>query len=202
MNKDAYYVHPTAIVESSTIIGSRTTIWHHCHIREKSILGDDVSLGKGVFIDQFVEVGKGCRIQNGVSVYRGVLIKDWVFVGPNVTFTNDRHPRAGAKSWELSETILMPGCSIGAGSIILSGLTIGTFALVGAASVVTNDVPPFHLAYGLPTKIISMICACGDTRLELKSSLDQCLQECCMKKLKDEVIQLAKHQIQELGKHL
>ncbi len=84
-----------------------------------------------VFIDKNVEISKGCRIQNGISIYNGVKISEWVFVGPNVTFTNDRTPRAGSKSWKVSTTRLMAGCSIGAGSTIVSDVTVGAFAMVG-----------------------------------------------------------------------
>lgn len=193
-----YFCHETAIVEKDVSIGQDTKIWHHCHVREGVTLGKAVSLGKGVFVDKDVKIADGSRIQNGVSVYHGVRIKEWVFVGPNVTFTNDRFPRAGAREWKLSETILMPGCSIGAGSIVNCDLTIGSFALVGAGSVVTESIPPFHLAYGLPSRIISKICACGTKRLELDARPDQYIQECCPVKLNDECLALAKSEIKRL----
>ena len=101
--KNSYFIHPTAIIEDNVNIGERANVWHYCHLRQGSTLGNDVSLGKGVFIDQGVTIGTGSRIQNGVNVYNGVIIKDWVFVGPNVTFTNDKYPRAGSKNWKLSE---------------------------------------------------------------------------------------------------
>jgi UDP-2-acetamido-3-amino-2,3-dideoxy-glucuronate N-acetyltransferase len=193
--KDNHYVHPTAIIEKNVSIGKRTNVWHYCHVRQDSILGDDVSLGKGVFIDQGVEIGTGSRVQNGVSIYAGVMIKEWVFVGPNVTFTNDKYPRAGSKHWKLSETNLMPGCSIGAGSVISSEITIGSFALVGAGSVLMANVPPFHLTYGLPAKPVSKICACGNTRLDFSVNKSEYIQSCCLENLRQEVLQLAEQQI-------
>lgn len=193
--KEKYYVHPTAIIENNVHIGERTSVWHHCHIRQDSVLGHDVSLGKGVFIDQGVTIGSGCRIQNGVNVYNGVIIKEWVFVGPNVTFTNDKYPRAGSKHWKLSETHLQPGCSIGAGSVLSSEITIGAFALVGAGSVLMTDVLPFHLTYGLPAKPVSKICACGNTRLDFSTQKEEYIQGCCQPNLREEVIILAKQQI-------
>jgi UDP-2-acetamido-3-amino-2,3-dideoxy-glucuronate N-acetyltransferase len=189
------YIHPTAIIEKNVKIGERASVWHHCHLRQDTVLGDDVSLGKGVFIDQGVTIGAGSRIQNGVNVYNGVIITEWVFVGPNVTFTNDKYPRAGSKNWKLSETYLMPGCSIGAGSVLSSEITIGSFALVGAGSVLMSDVLPFHLAYGLPAKSVSKICACGNTRLDFSTPKEEYIQSCCSKNLRDEVIALAKQQI-------
>ncbi len=189
------YIHPTAIIEKNVQIGDRASVWHHCHVRQDSVLGDDVSLGKGVFIDQGVTIGEGSRIQNGVNVYNGVNIKEWVFVGPNVTFTNDKYPRAGSKHWKLSETFLMPGCSIGAGSVLSSEITIGSFALIGAGSVLMTDVLPFHLVYGLPAKPVSKICACGNTRLEFSAPKTEYIQSCCLRNLREEVLKLAEQQI-------
>ncbi|MFL5783302.1 MAG: acyltransferase [Bacteriovoracaceae bacterium] len=188
--KASAYIHPTAIVEENVSVGSNAKIWHHCHVRTGSVISEDVSLGKDVFIDTGVTIEKGSRIQNGVSVYNGVMVHRWVFVGPNVTFTNDRVPRAGNKTWRVSKTELMTGCSIGAGSTIISDVTIGAFALIGAGSVVTESVPAFHLAYGLPAKIVSRICACGDSRISLEDTSSP-IRPCCEKRLLPEVLALA-----------
>lgn len=193
------YIHPTAIVESNVKLGNKVSVWHYCHLREGCIIEDKVSLGKGVFIDKNVTIGKGCRIQNGVNVYHGVKLSEWIFVGPNVTFTNDRNPRAGSSKWTISETILEPGCSLGAGSVITCGLTVGAFSLIGAGSVLTESIPPFHLAYGLPARIISKICACGSTRLGLNTRPEQFIQKCCSDNLVSEVLELAQTQIECLA---
>ncbi len=185
------YIHPTAVVEKNVKLGNDVKIWHNTQVREGVILGNKVSLGKDVFVDKNVTIGEGSRIQNGVSIYFGVNIENWVFVGPNVTFTNDINPRAGSLSWKVSETKLLSGCSIGAGSTILPDITIGEFSLIGAGSLVTEDIPPFHLAYGLPARIISKVCACGVTRLEFSKKLNDCILECCYKNLKPEVLSLA-----------
>jgi UDP-2-acetamido-3-amino-2,3-dideoxy-glucuronate N-acetyltransferase len=192
------FIHPTAMVEKNVTLGERTNVWHHCQVREGSVLGNDVNLGKGVFIDSGVQISNGCRIQNGVSVYSGVMLHEWVFVGPNVTFTNDRNPRAGARQWKKSETILEAGCSIGAGSVITCGTTIGAFAMIGAGSVLTDNVPAFHLSYGLPARIVSKICACGETRLDFSAKAEDYLQPCCPDNLKDEVLSLAMSEIEKL----
>jgi acetyltransferase-like isoleucine patch superfamily enzyme len=192
------FIHPTAIIESKVYLGESVKIWHNCQIREGVSLGDKVSLGKDVFIDKNVKIGEGSRIQNGVSVYFGVLIENWVFVGPNVTFTNDKTPRAGSSQWEITETRLLSGCSIGAGSTILPDVTIGEFSLVGAGSVVTEDIPPFHLAYGLPARVVSKICACGHSRVDFSKRLTDCILDCCVKNLKTDVLKLAQEVISKL----
>lgn len=195
MPENNFYVHSTAIVEENVQVGKGVNIWHYCHVRKDSVIGANVSLGKGVFIDCGVSIGTGSRIQNGVNVYNGVNIKEWVFIGPNVTFTNDKYPRAGSKGWKLSETFLMPGCSVGAGSVISSEITIGSFALIGAGSVVMNDILPFHLAYGLPAKQVSKICACGNTRVDFEAPKEEYIKDCCLNSLRPEVIELAKKQV-------
>lgn len=191
-------IHPSAIIEEGVKVSSSATVWHHCHLRKGCQIGEKVSLGKGVFVDSGVIIGRGCRVQNGVSVYHGVELGSWVFVGPNVTFTNDKTPRAGAKSWVESKTILEGGCSIGAGSAILSDLTIEGFAMVGAASTVSSTIPAFHLAMGTPARIISKICACGVTRLELNASPSEYIRDCCRENLNDEVIEVALNQVKNL----
>jgi acetyltransferase-like isoleucine patch superfamily enzyme len=199
MNKDQNaYIHPTAIVEKNVSLGKRSYIWHHCHLREGSLIEDDVSLGKNVFIDSKVTIKRGSRIQNGVSIYKGVIVKEFVFIGPNVTFTNDKFPRAGAKEWKLSNTVLEVGCSIGAGSIILCDLVVGTFAMIGAGSVLTENIPPFHLAYGLTAKPVSKICACGNSRFDFATLPKDYIRPCCLNNLKEDVLVLAEEKIRAL----
>lgn len=189
------FIHETATIEAGVSVGEGTKIWHQCHVRESAFIGNNVSLGKDVFIDKEVVISDGCRIQNGVSIYQGVKIDKWVFVGPHVTFTNDRFPRAGIKKWKRSETILNPGCSIGAGSIISCDLTIGSFSLIGAGSIVTENISAFQLAYGVPCKVISKICACGETKVGLDECFSKCIQNCCEENLKEEVLVLAKAEV-------
>jgi UDP-2-acetamido-3-amino-2,3-dideoxy-glucuronate N-acetyltransferase len=188
-------IHQTAIIEENVKIGEGVSVWHNCHVREGAELSDLVSLGKDVFVDRNVSIGRGSRVQNGVSIYFGISIGQWVFVGPNVTFTNDLNPRAGSSTWKISETKLMAGCSIGAGAVILPDVIIGEFSLVGAGSVVTENIPPFHLAYGLPARVVSKLCACGKSRVDLTSKISNCILECCEKNLKQEVLHLAKELI-------
>jgi acetyltransferase-like isoleucine patch superfamily enzyme len=157
----AIFKHPTAIVESNDI-GEGTKIWHFVHIREKAKIGRNCNIGKSVYIDAEVEIGDNVKIQNFVSIYRGVKIEDDVFIGPSVTFTNDLYPRAYIWSEQkIIPTLVKRGASIGAGSTILCGITIGEYALIGAGSVVTKNVPPFSLMYGNPARLKGFICYCS-----------------------------------------
>ncbi len=156
-----FFKHQTAIIESN-IIGDGSKIWHFAHIREKAEIGQNCNIGKSVYIDTEVKIGNNVKIQNFVSIYKGVEIEDDVFVGPSVVFTNDMYPRAFI--WEekrVIPTIVKKGSSIGANSTIICGLTIGEYAMVGAGSVVTKDVPPFGLVFGNPARLKGSVCYCG-----------------------------------------
>jgi len=147
------FKHPTAIVESENI-GEGTKIWHFVHVREGTKIGRDCIVGKSAYIDLDVEIGDRVKIQNFVSVYKGVKIEDDVFIGPAVTFTNDLYPRAD--EWgedKITRTVVKRGASIGANSTVICGVTIGEYAMVGAGSVVTKDIPPFTLVYGNPARV-------------------------------------------------
>jgi len=157
----AYFKHPTAVVESEAI-GEGTKIWHFAHIREGAKIGKNCVIGKSVYIDADVEIGNGVKIQNFVSVYKGVKIEDNVLIGPAVTFTNDLYPRAF--SWgadKITSTVVKKGASIGANSTIVCGVRIWEYGMVGAGSVITNDVPPFGLVYGNPGELKGFVCYCG-----------------------------------------
>lgn len=199
MSDQNAFIHPTSIVEDDVTLGPNVKIWHNCHVRSGCVLEKDVSLGKGVFVDKDVTIKEGSRIQNGVNVYKGVNIDKWCFVGPNATFTNDSRPRAGSISWDIHETFLKPGASIGAGAIISHGVTIGAFSLIGAGSVLTTSIPPFYLAFGFPARPVSRICACGESRLELEAGPGELIADCCHKNLSPEVLKLAEEEIKKLN---
>jgi len=161
MKEKTMFKHPTAIVESEEI-GEGTRIWHFVHVREKAKIGKNCTVGKGVYIDTEVEIGDNVKIENFVSVYKGVKLEDDVFIGPAVTFTNDLYPRAFI--WDddrICYTVVRRGASIGANATIICGVTIGEYAMVGAGSVVTRDVPPFVLVYGNPARQEGFVCSCG-----------------------------------------
>ncbi len=163
-------IHPTADVSPEAQIGEGTRIWHQAQVREGAHIGRHCVIGKGVYIDFGVRIGNKVKIQNYVSVYHGVTIQDGVFIGPYVCFTNDRRPRAvnpdgslkGSDDWVLSETLVMEGASIGAHSVIVCGTTVGRWAMVGAGSVVTRDVPDYGLVWGNPARLRGFVCPCGE----------------------------------------
>lgn len=135
-------------------IGPRTKVWHHAHIRAGARIGADCVIGKGVYVDTGVIIGDRCKLQNGVNIYNGVTLGDEVFVGPNVTFTNDLHP-AAVGPWEITPTFVCNGASIGAGAVILCGVTIGPGAVVGAGAVVTKNVDACATVVGNPAYQVS-----------------------------------------------
>ena len=169
MANSAFYIHPTAEVSSTAQIGPGTRIWGQVHVREYAQIGETCNIGKGVYIDTHVHIGSNVKIQNHVSLFEGVTLEDGVFVGPHVCFTNDLLPRAItpdgklkiADDWVITPTLVKYGASIGAGSIIVCGITIGEFALVGAGSVVTRDVPPHTLVFGNPARQHGYVCRCA-----------------------------------------
>lgn len=164
-----YYVHPTAEVEPGAQVGAGTRIWRQAHVRHHAHIGEQCNIGKGVFVDADVWIGSRVKIQNHTSVFEGVTLDDGVFVGPHVCFTNDLFPRAitvsgdlkSADDWEVTPTFVRTGASIGGGSVIRCGVTIGQFALVGAGSVVTRDVAPHALVFGNPARPHGYVCHCA-----------------------------------------
>lgn len=155
------YIHPTADVSSDAKIGDGTKIWNNAQIREGAVIGKNCILGKDVYIDRKVKIGNNVKIQNTVSVYNGVSIEDDVFIGPHVTFTNDLYPRAFNKTWKIIPTLVKEGASISAGCIIICGITIGKYSMIGAGSCVINDVPDHGLVVGIPATLKGFVCFCG-----------------------------------------
>lgn len=151
------YVHPTANVSEAAKIGAGTKIWINVQIREGASIGSKCVVSKDVYIDHGVSIGDRCKIQNSVSVYNGVTIADDVFVGPNVSFTNDRVPRAFNQGWKITPTRIGEGASLGANATIICGVTVGQFAMVAAGSVVTKDVAPYTLVMGNPARAVARI---------------------------------------------
>ena len=159
--RNGYYYHPTSEISNRAVIGEGTYVWHFSHIREDSSIGENCVIGKNVYIDKGVQIGNNVKIQNGVSIYYGVKIEDDIFIGPNATFTNDFAPRAFIEDYEMVKTLFRKGCSIGANATIVCGNVIGSYAMVAAGSVVTQDVPSFSLVMGNPARIVGVICKLG-----------------------------------------
>ena len=162
-------IHPTAEVERGARIGANTRVWNNAHVRAGAVVGDDCNLGYGVYVDAGVVIGNNVKVQNRASIYRGVTLEDGVFVGPHATFTNDKHPRAitpdghlvSEEDWRPEATLVKYGASIGAGAVVLPGVTIGRWAMVGANALVTEDVPDHGLVVGSPARLTGYACACG-----------------------------------------
>jgi UDP-2-acetamido-3-amino-2,3-dideoxy-glucuronate N-acetyltransferase len=155
-------IHPTAIVDEGARVGPRVRIWHFCHVMAGARVGAGCVLGQNVFVGRGVAIGAGTRIQNNVSVYEGVSLGRNCFVGPSVVFTNVRTPRAEVNRKEqFSPTRVLEGATLGANSTIVCGVSIGRYAVVGAGAVVTRDVPPFRVVYGVPATERGWACRCG-----------------------------------------
>jgi len=177
MNHNQPYIHPTADVSPQASIGPGTRIWHQAQVRERASLGANCIVGKGAYIDFDVTIGSNVKIQNGVSVYHGVTLEDGIFLGPGVILTNDKLPRAinpdgtlkSDADWEMSPTLIKRGAAIGAGAIVLPGVTIGEFGLVGAGAVVTRDVPDHGLVYGSPARLHGFVCKCARPLSQIES---------------------------------
>ena len=160
-------IDPRAVVEDGSEIGSGTSVWHFAHIRGGSKIGKDCIIGKDVYVDSEVKIGNRCKVQNGVSIYSGVEIEDDVFVGPHAVFTNDLRPRANIwNEARLEKTKIEEGASIGANATIRCGITLGSWCMIGAGSVVTKDVPAHALILGVPGKIVDWVTKSGE-RLNL-----------------------------------
>lgn len=154
-------IHKTAEVSPEAAIGEGTSVWHWVQIREGARVGRRCNIGKDVYIDAAVVVGDDCKIQNFATIYRGVTVGNRVFIGPHACFTNDVYPRAMSPDWQVEQTQVEDGASIGANATIICGITIGRNAMVAAGAVVTKDVPPHALVAGVPAKIIGWVCDCG-----------------------------------------
>ncbi|TKI07873.1 WxcM-like domain-containing protein [Martelella alba] len=166
VNSDNVFIHPLAICESKAI-GANTRIWAFAHVLPGASLGGDCNVCDHVFIENDVRIGHRVTLKCGVQVWDGIRIEDDVFVGPNVTFTNDPFPRSKAYPPTFARTVIRKGASLGANSTILPGLTIGANAMIGAGAVVTRSIPANAIVAGNPAKIIGYadalpLCQNGD----------------------------------------
>jgi UDP-2-acetamido-3-amino-2,3-dideoxy-glucuronate N-acetyltransferase len=178
----ARFVHPMALCDSEEV-GEGTRIWAFAHVMKGARVGVDCNIGEGVFIESGAVLGNRVTLKNQVMIWDGVTIGDEAFIGPGVIFTNDAAPRSprmplveqryhDPARWRVLTTV-EPGASLGAGAIILPGVTIGAFALVGAGSVVTRSVAPHRVVVGNPARPIGWVCACG-TRLDANLHCGTC----------------------------
>ncbi|WP_338204980.1 acyltransferase [Candidatus Nephthysia bennettiae] len=150
-------------------------------MREGAVVGAQCILGKGTYIDFGVHVGDRCKLENGAFVFHGFTLQDAVFVGPGAMLLNDHAPRATnpggmpktAVDWTVSGGLVEHGASVGGGAVILPGVRIGRYALVGAGAVVTRDVPPHGIVYGNPARLHGLVCECGQPlRITVETALE------------------------------
>jgi UDP-2-acetamido-3-amino-2,3-dideoxy-glucuronate N-acetyltransferase len=158
-----------ANVDTTASIGENSQVWDYTQIRENVVIGSSCVVGRNVYIGPGVSVGNNCKIQNNSSIYDPATIANGVFIGPNVTLTNDRHPRSvnpngsikSQNDWKIVGIDIQEGASIGAGSICVAPARIGKWSLIGAGSVITKDVPNYALMVGNPATQIGWVSKTG-----------------------------------------
>ena len=156
IHNDAF-VHDKALVEKGVSIGSGTRVWGFTHLLCGAQIGIDCNICEQVFIEGDVVVGDRVTVKCGVQLWDGLRVENDVFIGPNVTLTNDLFPRSKCHQESVLQTHIKSGASIGGGAVILPGLTIGEKAMVGAGSVVTKSVPAGAVVVGNPARVVRYI---------------------------------------------
>ena len=148
-------IHPLSDVQSTSIPES-TRVWQYVVILRDAVIGENCNICSHSFIENDVKIGNNVTVKCGVYLWDGITMEDNVQIGPNVTFTNDKYPRA-KQAFELQRTVIKKNASIGAAAVILGGVTIGENAMIGAGSVVTKDIPANELWVGNPAKFVRKI---------------------------------------------
>jgi acetyltransferase-like isoleucine patch superfamily enzyme len=151
------FIHDRALVESERI-GSGTRVWAFAHVMRGAVIGSDCNVCDHTFVEGDVVIGDRVTIKSGAYLWDGLRVEDDVFIGPQATFTNDPFPRSKQR-FEKTLTTLRRGASIGAGAVILPGVTVGERAMVGAGAVVTQDVPSDVVVVGNPARITRRLTA-------------------------------------------
>jgi acetyltransferase-like isoleucine patch superfamily enzyme len=163
MGRDpSVFLHERALCESDDV-GPRTRIWAFAHVMRGARVGADCNIGEHAFVESGATLGNRVTVKNAVLIWEKVTIEDEVFLGPNMVFTNVRNLRAALRPRpeEFLPTLVRRGAAIGAHATIVCGVTIGEKALVGAGSVVAEDVPAYALVVGNPARRVAWVCDCG-----------------------------------------
>ncbi len=156
------FKHDKALVHSDAKIGDGTRIWAFTNIQSGAVIGGECNICDGSFVEKGAVIGDHVTVKHHVAVFDGVTIEDDVFVGSNVAFVNDRYPRSHREDeWTLERTLVKKGATLGSNSVILCGVTVGEYAVVGAGSVVTKDVPAHAIVFGNPAVKKGYSCRCG-----------------------------------------
>jgi UDP-2-acetamido-3-amino-2,3-dideoxy-glucuronate N-acetyltransferase len=163
-NFEEVFIHESSYVDQNVKIGEGTKIWHFSHILKNSKIGRDCTVGQNVCIGPNVIIGKEVKIQNNVSIYDGVTLEDNVFCGPSCVFTNDKYPRSRLKNSKETwlKTQVKRGATLGANCTIVCGVTIGSFSLVAAGTVILKNIPDYALMAGVPGKQIGWVSEYGE----------------------------------------
>jgi UDP-2-acetamido-3-amino-2,3-dideoxy-glucuronate N-acetyltransferase len=183
-------IHKTVEIENGAQIGEGATIWNNSQVRKEAIIGKGCTIGHNCFIDNGAQLGDGVKLESNIDVWKGVTLKDFVFVGPSVVFTNDFNPRAKYPKKEYPEygkwkpTLVKEGTTIGANATIVCGVSLGKHSFIGAGAVVIKDVSDYGLVVGNPAKRIGWMCECGN-RIKFKDTKGVC-ETCKREYLKEE----------------
>ena len=173
----SYYVHPTAIVDEGCEIGEGVKIWHFSHVMTGCKIGDGCSLGQNVVVSPKVMLGRNVKVQNNVSIYEGVICEDDVFLGPSMVFTNVINPRSAvSRKHEFKPTFVRKGATIGANATIICGNEIGSFAFIGAGTVITKPVADYALVVGNPGRQTGWMSECGHRLYFDKAGVGHCTE--------------------------
>lgn len=149
-------IHPLSDCKNQNVPES-TNIWQYCVVFPKAKIGENCNICCHCLIENDVIIGNNVTVKSGVQIWDGIELEDDVMIGSNVTFTNDMYPRSKNKNWKLLRTRVCKGATVGAGSTLLPGLTIGEKAMIGAGSVVTKDVPAGELWVGNPARFVKKV---------------------------------------------
>jgi CheY-like chemotaxis protein/acetyltransferase-like isoleucine patch superfamily enzyme len=157
-----YFVHPQALIDEGVSIGQGTRVWAFAHLVGGAVVGEDCNICDHTFIEGGVRMGNRVTVKCGVYLWDGLTLEDDVFIGPGAVFTNDLRPRSKQHPATYPQTLLKQGCALGANCTILPGLAVGRWAMVGAGSVVTHEVPDYALVVGSPARWHAWVCRCGE----------------------------------------
>jgi acetyltransferase-like isoleucine patch superfamily enzyme len=165
LSKPDFNVHQLSDVQTQHI-GAGTTIWQFCVVLPGARIGENCNVNALTLIENDVIIGNNVTVKSGVQLWDGLRVADNVFIGPNVTFVNDPAPRSKRWPAKFLQTRIEHHASIGANATILGGITIGEYAMIGAGSIVTKNVPDYALVYGSPAKQHGFVCECGSKLIQ------------------------------------